>query len=410
MEEAVAIIPTYNRARYLADCIGSVLDQTRAPAEVLVVDDGSTDETPQTVAAFGDRVTYIRKANSGKAASLNLALQKSHAPLVWIVDDDDIVCHDALERLAGLLERSPAAGFAYGRHTRFVVDEDTGGSHDIGTGYWCRCSPERFLTATLEDFFAHQPGMVVRRGLYEKVGFFDESLVRSQDYEMAIRLARAGDCVSTDEIVFHQRQHDGMRGDRSERLSADDVTRRWIKYDQGIFRRLYREMALQEFLPRGEQLVGGRARRRALIQRGVVMARRKLWKTAARDFERAARLDCGPFSAEEKRMLRRAFSSKYGCDEVLSNRKVAANLAGIDAANAGSLRKNLARGLIWRIREAGRAGRAAKAAMLFAFALRLCAGRHGAIVPSGAAGSTALREVKLLPSSASSMQKGRSEE
>lgn len=379
MQEAVAIIPTYNRSRYLGDSITAVLAQTRPPAEVLVVDDGSTDDTPQIAAAFGTRIAYVRKANGGKASSLNLGLRRSRSPLVWIVDDDDIVCRDALERLAGMLDRSPAAGFAYGRHTRFIDDDTTGKRLDLGTGYWRHCAPERFLTATLEDFFAHQAGMVVRRSLYERVGLFDEALARSQDYDMTIRLARASDCVSTDDIVFYQRQHGGMRGSRSDRFQGDDVTSRWIKCDQAIFRRLYREMRLQEFLPRGEQLVDALSRRRALIQRGVVMARRKLWRTAARDFERAARLRCGPFTKDEKAMLRRAFSAKYGCREVLMNRKVAAALTAIDAADARHLRTGLARGLIWRIREAARAGHGVEAAMLCTFALRLCAGNQKAI-------------------------------
>lgn len=374
MQDTAVIIPTYNRARLLPDCLNAVLSQTRPPAEILVVDDGSTDETAQIVASFGDRVSYLRKPNSGKSASLNLGLRETRAPLVWIVDDDDIVCRDALERLAGLIEGSSSAGFAYGRYTRFIIDDESGRAKDLGTGYWRSCSPEDFLTATLEDFFAHQPGMVVRRSLYDRVGPFDESLTRSQDYEMLVRLARAGDSVSTDEVVFYQRQHSGLRGRQGERMQADAVMDGWLRYDQSIFRRLYREMDLEEYLPRGQTLSDDRSRRRALIQRGVIMARRKLWKIAATDFERAARLGCGPLDDDEKAVLRRAFASKYGCGEVLSRRRAAAALLAIKAADAPTLRKSLARGLVWRIRDAGFAGRHAEAALLCAFALRLCTG------------------------------------
>ena len=358
MEKTSVIIPTFNRPEYLHSCIESVLLQTLSPGEVIVVDDGSTGDTKRVVDQFGDRVEYIRKENSGKAASLNVALAHSSKPFVWIVDDDDIVCPDALDRLTRLLVENPDAGFAYGRHLRFHEDTASGKRQFLPTGHWRDCAPDEFLKMTLEDFFVHQPGMLVRRSLYDAVGPFDETLMRSQDYEMLIRLARAARSVSTDAVVFWQRQHNGARGSRTERFAATDSVGKWIEIDQQIFRALYDNMPLSDFLPGAPKSLSKGETRHALLQRGVIMARRKLWSAAVDDFNKASLIDSGPLSGDEKTLLRRAFASKFGCREIVEDRGIRAMLRNLsaDSPNGFEIRRSLAAGLRWRVREAATEG------------------------------------------------------
>lgn len=361
------IVPTFNRAGLLRTSLEAVLAQTVKPAEIFVVDDRSSDDTAGAVAAFGSAVQLVRKPeNRGKAHSINLAMTMVRQEAVWIVDDDDIVTEDALERLTGLLASQPDAGFAYGRHDRFH-ETDTGQRESLGTGYWQECAPENFLTSTLEDFFVHQPGMIARRDSLTRAGPVNESLARSQDYDLLIRLARTSKCVSTQDVVFHQRQHDGDRGVGKDRFSASERDAKWVSFDQMIFRKLREDMSLDEYLPGAQSVTTETDKRLALIQRGVIMARKKLWELAIEDFTTAAEIGDSALSEAEQDTLRRAFGSKYGCREIIDTGDLANQIRTTRKAGprGPAIVKALARGLRWRIREAF-AARDPQSALLYA--------------------------------------------
>ncbi len=207
------IIPTHNRAAMLEQCLSAVRSQTISPLELIVVDDGSTDETQAIVAQAAPEARLMVQPNRGKAAALNAAMALVRGEFVWIIDDDDIVLPHALEHLTRLLDQTPEADFAYGRHDRFM-EAANGQRLMLGTGYWHDCTQDEFLQATLEDFFAHQPGMLVRRSAYIQVGAFDEALIRSQDYEMTLRLARVCTPVKSSMTVFLQRTHYWAKGNK----------------------------------------------------------------------------------------------------------------------------------------------------------------------------------------------------
>src|SRR6478735_6137584 len=84
------IIPTYNYGRFLRHALRSALDQTVTPLEIIVVDDGSTDETPDVVASFGEKVRYIRQENSGVCVARNRGVADSTGKLIAFLDADDI--------------------------------------------------------------------------------------------------------------------------------------------------------------------------------------------------------------------------------------------------------------------------------------------------------------------------------
>lgn len=353
------IVPTFNRAGFLRETLSSILSQSVAAEEVIVIDDASTDETGAVAESFGSRIRYIRKTeNRGKADSLNQALALVSRPLVWIVDDDDLVVPEALARLTALIEANPEAGFVYGRHIRFE-DHPTRGRTLLDTGYWTECSPEDFLIATLEDFFVHQPGMLVRRSLYERAGPFDTSLIRSQDYEHLIRLARLATCASTQDVVFLQRQHPGPRGLARNQISASERDSSWMAFDQKIFTALHADMALGEYLPKDQAIKSDEDERQALIQRGVIFGRKKLWTLAIADFRAASHLGSAPVGQREIAILRRAFSSKYGCEELFHDPEILKTLRGIrqTGPHGREICRHLGRGLRWRVREALGRGR-----------------------------------------------------
>lgn len=349
--KVTVLISTFNRSAYLVESIESILAQTWPVDKIIVINDGSTDNTLDVLKAYEGRVEVLSKPNGGKAAALNMALGLVSEGLVWIFDDDDLAVPTALETLVGLLEADPKADMAYGRHQRFSVD-GSGERRLLGTGYWTNCDSDEFLTATLDDMFAHQQGMIVRKSLYDQVGPFDESLVRSQDYDMLIRLARVGTAVSTEEFVFKQRVHDGMRGTQTKQVLAKKRNSSWSQFDKVIFRNYYPRIKLDEYLSDGRSISDPLNKRRALLRRASVMARKKLWELAIKDLRAAESVSQAPLSNPETVALRSAFASKYGCDEILANSKLIDELSGLAELSpvGAQIVSSLARGLRWRVR------------------------------------------------------------
>jgi glycosyltransferase involved in cell wall biosynthesis len=348
-----AIVATFNRGELLVECLEAILAQTRPADDIIIVVDGSTDNTLALLKPYEDRVRVLSKHNQGKAAALNLGMKQAAGDFVWICDDDDIAAPNALEILVGLLEANPHADIAYGRHERFSTSP-SGAFHNIGTGYWRSCDPDEFLIVTLDDMFAHQQGMIVRRSLYQHVGPFNEQLIRSQDYEMLIRLARVGTPVSTEDTVFFQRIHNGIRGNEVEQIAAEKQEAAWSQFDKEIFKRLYSELTLDEYLGRGQTIFMPADKRRALIRRASIMSRKKLWKLAVQDLREAEATSRDPLSQTEIASLRSAFASKYGCDEILDNTKLIDKLCELAQLSpiGSDMVAALARGLRWKVRSA----------------------------------------------------------
>lgn len=116
------LLPTYNRAALIGETIDSLLAQTRRPDEIIVINDGSTDATPEVLARYAPHVQVIEQANSGKSAALNRALAAAKQPCIWIVDDDDIILPGTCALLMAELESDPLLGFCAGHHVDFTVD------------------------------------------------------------------------------------------------------------------------------------------------------------------------------------------------------------------------------------------------------------------------------------------------
>ena len=345
------LIPTYNRAHLLVESLNSILAQTRKPDEIIIINDGSTDDTIIRLEPYKKDIRILNQDNAGKSAALNKALTLAQGDLIWVFDDDDLAEPDALETLLGLLAGNPEADFAYGRHDRFEVMPD-GEVKWQDTGYWRESTSEDFLFDTLLDMFAHQPGMLVRKSLYMRAGAFDETLIRSQDYDMLLRLARYGRAAPTQQVLFHQRQHNMPRGTANKVVEAEERMAVWQRYDRIICGKMYESLPLGKYLPANCALTEPGMMRRALIRRGIVMARKNFWPEAGEDFTRAVRISDKPLSAEEVTDLRKLFMVKYACDECVLEPEVRKQLLAIKQASpvGAQLVRVLARALVWRIR------------------------------------------------------------
>jgi glycosyltransferase involved in cell wall biosynthesis len=181
------IITTYNYDRFLDQSIASVLAQTRRPDEILVVDDGSTDETAATVARYAPAgVRYIVQAHRGGNAARNRGLRESRGALVAFLDADDWWAPDKLARQLAHLARYPAAGLI------------TGGEWEVHAGRPpARVARKPVGAANLyprllvENCLGNTSLPLIRRACFARVGGFDEGLALGQDWDMWLRIARA---------------------------------------------------------------------------------------------------------------------------------------------------------------------------------------------------------------------------
>lgn len=206
-----AIIPTYNCSQYLSQAIDSALAQTYPLVEVVVVDDGSTDDTAAVVQRYGSRVRYVRQENAGTAAARNTGIRNSSGELIALLDHDDRWLPTKLEKQVPLFAH-PSVGLVHtgGRVfdaeslkvTSEYLPEPDLGVHDLME--WCRVG-----CATT----------VLRRAAVEQVGLFDSALPGADDWDMWIRIAAAGfRVVGFREVLVEIREHPGNQGKRIDQL------------------------------------------------------------------------------------------------------------------------------------------------------------------------------------------------
>ena len=194
-------ISTFNRCEYLPDAINSVLAQSMPDFELIVVDDGSTDDTRAVVEAFDDeRIRYLYKENAGLAAARNFAADHSRGRFTAIHDDDDIMLPWRLERHLETL--TGGASGSYGGWIDF--DNENG---DINPLYGKRLNLGALLFAG--KVYLH-PTLMVDTNLLRRVRY-DESLRSGSDYNLGIRLLRSGaEFLHTGEFHTLRRLHPGQ--------------------------------------------------------------------------------------------------------------------------------------------------------------------------------------------------------
>ena len=371
-----AIVPTYNRAVYLAEALAAIAGQTRPVDEIIVWDDGSSDATETVARAAAGPVRYFKSANGGKSRALNAAMAEATGSLIWICDDDDIALPHAAETLGALLGAHPEAGVAGASYRRFQSDPESGTRIEQGPGYWPDLSQGSVLRHLLEDLFLFQNATLVRRSAYDAVGAFREDLPRSIDYDMIIRLALHTTVVMTQETVFLQRKHDGLRGPAAARHAADRSDEIWAAADRAVFAPFRETVGAARYAAMFDGAPQA-IRRAALLQRACVYARRTDWAAACTDFSDAAAVAPDtPLSAAEAAICRRAMAGKHGIGQA-TTRKTRDALSGLARSGpaGAAIARALRRGLRWRLRDAVAARRPADIGALAQLALTLSRGQ-----------------------------------
>ncbi len=343
------IMPTFNRSRYIAESIETILSQMSADDELVVVDDGSSDGTEAALGPYLGRLRYVRQDNAGKSVALNRGMALTSGQYVWICDDDDLLLPGCVDLLVTTLETS-GADMVFGRYTRF--HDDQGNRMDMGTGYWPDLASGSAHRHILEDAFVMHNAALVRRDAYARLGPFDPEMLRSQDYEMFVRIALSCPIRYVDRMVFLQRKHPGDRGPAAIAHGAGKSNEVWERFDRRIFERLRDLVPLDFFVSMYDSPDAALAQRAGLLQRACILARHGLWADALSDCALAASA-CNnqPLHALEIAICRRMTAGKHGFAGLLNaDNAVALRSLARQSRIGRAIVGELSRGLLWRLK------------------------------------------------------------
>jgi glycosyltransferase involved in cell wall biosynthesis len=243
MSSVDAVVPCYNYARFLRRCVNSILTQPGVDVRVLILDDTSTDDTPEVgraLAAADPRVMYRRHAtNQGHISTYNEGLLGwATAKYSLLISADDALATGALLRATALMDQHPEVGMTYGIAAIILEEDDPSPEQERVTAETRILDGAQFLQRCIETGnVVPTPSAVVRTSLQQQLGGYDPQLPHSGDLEMWMRFAANGSIGVVNAVQAYYRRHSSSMSkqyyrqpisDRSEVLQAcDSVLDRW---------------------------------------------------------------------------------------------------------------------------------------------------------------------------------------
>jgi len=218
MNKVSVIIPAYNKAEYTRRTVESVLAQTYPDVEIIVVDDGSKDQTNSVMAGYGSRIKYVLKANGGACSARNEGIRKAAGEYIAFLDCDDLYDVEKIRRCVEHLENNPRFGFVY--TAVYFIDE-----HDkIISLHDHPRSRQGWITSRLilENFICNST-VLVKRDVLQKAGFFDETIFTPADWDMWLRLTEIAQAAYIREPLTKYRVTDNYVFNRLQQARREEM-------------------------------------------------------------------------------------------------------------------------------------------------------------------------------------------
>jgi len=205
------VIPAYNHGTYVGAAIRSVLDQTFQDLELIIINDGSSDNTEEVVLGFSDdRIRYYSQANRGLSATLNRGLSLARGEYFGFLPSDDMYEPEKLARQVAHLDAHPELGVVFSYQA--LIDAAGAPLRDDEVEAWFRVpheTKEEIFPALFERNFLAAPSVLMRMACFDRVGGFDESLKYAQDYDLWLRTLKYYDIRLLKEPLIRYRWHGG---------------------------------------------------------------------------------------------------------------------------------------------------------------------------------------------------------
>jgi glycosyltransferase involved in cell wall biosynthesis len=265
------VIPTYNRASLIPAAIESVLGQTYKNIELIIVDDGSTDNTQEVLSGYGDRVRVVLQENRGPAIARNRGIAVAKGDIIAFLDSDDQWLPTKLERqVESLRVAGPEVTcslcnctvyYANGKQTSTFAIADM--IPDCETGIWL--NPVEVL---LNRFVMFNQAVAIRREVLERVGYFDETLRFGEDYDLPFRLAMEGPwTILRDELVAY---HEASPGSWAKAALREELNLRrdLVRIRERMYELIARDSKLVNLRPKAERELAREKRELAIAVLG----------------------------------------------------------------------------------------------------------------------------------------------
>jgi len=194
------IIPNYNHARYLGDAIHSVLNQEYQNFEIIVVDDGSTDNSREVAGQFGEKIHYIYQENAGLSAARNTGIRAAEGSLIGVLDADDMYEPTFIGTLVAALDSNSGADGIYCGYQ--FVDRENNLLPQVESR---PVSSDKLFEALLDGNFFVPESVILYRYVYEDIGLFDEALRACEDWDVWLRVVKKYRILHTPEILTRHR-------------------------------------------------------------------------------------------------------------------------------------------------------------------------------------------------------------
>ena len=187
------VIPTYNCGQYISKAIESVLNQTYQNFEIIVIDDGSTDNTKSVLIPYMDKIKYIYKKNGGPSGARNLGINNAKGEYIAFLDADDLLLEEYLSKCVNYIEKN--------RYDLVWTDSYADIYNENGI-FICRKSGEREDYPSNKDYlyeklfkrfqngFSGTYRIVIKKDCFNKIGYFDENLIIIEDWDLWLRIAK----------------------------------------------------------------------------------------------------------------------------------------------------------------------------------------------------------------------------
>lgn len=213
MVDVSVIICTRNRAAYIKNALESVLAQTFSNIELIIINDGSTDNTDEIIRPYADRdprIRYVQQQNIGIPRTRNKALEIARGKYIAFLDDDDMWLSEKLATQVNFMEAHPEVGLCY---SRFQIYKKEGNHFKKG-----KLFPETLATTFEEtlDVFIPPPSALIRKSCLDEVGWFDPKYHFGSDFDLCLRFAHRWPIAPIDQVLAVSIMDGRVHGPNSE--------------------------------------------------------------------------------------------------------------------------------------------------------------------------------------------------